>query len=154
MKGVSKISVTEDVALITFNNVPRDLCLVSNILQCFSEKHINIDMISQSAPVATQANVSFTVSSDDLVKALEIINLFREQNIHICPMVSNGNCKIQLFGEEMRETPGVAAEVFSVVSKHSSEVMLITTSEIDISILVAAHEMNEVISALKSVFQV
>lgn len=154
MNGISKISVTEEVALMTFNNIPRDLGLISNIMQDFSAKGINIDMISQSAPVGTQANVSFTVDSEDLVKALEVANRFREKNPSIRPLVSNGNCKIQLYGEEMRETPGVASNVFQIVSHISSEVMLITTSEVDISILIAQHDMNEVLTALQEAFSV
>lgn len=70
MNGVSKISVTEDVCLISFNNVPRDLSVTSQIMTEFAVQDINIDMISQSAPIGESANVSFTVQSEDLVRAL------------------------------------------------------------------------------------
>ena len=77
MNGVSKISVTEDVCLISFNNIPRDLSVTSQIMTEFAVQDINIDMISQSAPIGESANVSFTVQSEDLVRALAIIQRFR-----------------------------------------------------------------------------
>lgn len=149
MNGVSKISVTEDVCLISFNNIPRDLSVTSQIMTEFAVQDINIDMISQSAPIGESANVSFTVQSEDLVRALAIIQRFREQQPSVRPIVSSGNCKVQLYGEEMRSMPGVAARAFSVVSSITNEIMLITTSEVDISILIAQHELSSVLDALK-----
>lgn len=152
MKGVSKINVTEDISLVTFNNIPRDLNLTAKILTEFSAQGINIDMISQSAPVGATANVSFTAASSSLLKTLEIINSYREAYPSIRPLVSDCNCKIQLFGQEMRDTPGVAAEAFSVVSGVSNEIMLITTSEVDISILLPRHSMQEAVDSLTAHF--
>lgn len=89
MNGVSKISVTEDVCLISFNNIPRDLSVTSQIMTEFAVQDINIDMISQSAPIGESANVSFTVQSEDLVRALAIIQRFREQHPSVRPIVSS-----------------------------------------------------------------
>ncbi len=155
MKGVSSINVTEDIALVTLNNLPRDLCLTAQILSTFGEQGINIDMISQSAPTGSTADVSFTINAEDVVRALEIIRPFREQHRSLRPMVSSGNCKIQLYGQEMRQQPGVAAQVFSIVSQVSGgEIMLVTTSEVDISLLLAHHCAQEVLAALREYFGV
>lgn len=154
MNGVSKINVTEDIALVTFHNIPQDLSLTAKILTDFSSRNVNIDMISQSAPVRNRTDVSFTVHSSDVVKSLEIIRELSVAYPDIKPFVNDGNCKIQLYGEEMKHTPGVAAEVFSVVANISSEIMLITTSEVDISILLAQHNMSDAIDALEKHFSV
>lgn len=154
MNGVSKISVTEDISLISFNNVPRDLSVTSQIMTEFSAQNINIDMISQSAPTGETADVSFTVNSEDVVRALAIIQQFREQHPSVRPIVSGGNCKIQLYGEEMRSRPGVAAQAFTVASSLTDEIMLITTSEVDISILVAQHAVESVLEGLCAHFEV
>lgn len=154
MNGVSKISVTEDISLISFNNVPRDLSVTSQIMTEFSAQNINIDMISQSAPTGENADVSFTVNSEDVVRALAIIQRFREQHPSVRPIVSSGNCKIQLYGEEMRSRPGVAAQAFTVASSLTDEIMLITTSEVDISILVAQHAVESVLEGLCAHFEV
>jgi len=48
MNGVSKLTVTEDVALVTFNKLPADHKLIAGILDEFSKAEMNIDMISQT----------------------------------------------------------------------------------------------------------
>lgn len=154
MNGVSKISVTEDISLISLNRVPHALAAASQIMTEFAAQGINIDMISQSAPVGECADVSFTVDSDDVIRALSIIQHFREEHPSVRPSVSNGSCKIQLYGEEMRSRPGVAAKAFSIVSALTDEIMLITTSEVDISILIPQHELSAVLEALGSYFEV
>lgn len=79
MNGVSKLSVTEDISLVNFKNIPRDLCISSRIMTEFAEQGINIDMISQSAPTGETADISFTVDSEQVVRALAIVQRFREQ---------------------------------------------------------------------------
>lgn len=152
MNGVATINVTEEIALITFNDIPCDLGLIAAILQSFSDQGINIDMISQAAPFGSNTSISFTVDAADVIKSLGIINRFRETHRSIRPMVSGGNCKIQLYGEEMRTTPGVAAAAFQAAARATNEVMLITTSEVDISLLVPQAHENDVVAALKKKF--
>ena len=154
MHGVSKSSVTEDISLICFHHIPHNLSLAAQIMTEFSRQNINIDMISQSAPVGETSDISFTVSSGDVVSALAVIRSFRGQNPSVHPIVSGGNCKIQLFGEEMRSRPGVAAQAFSLVSSVTNEIMFITTSEVDISILIAQHALPAVLDALKQYYEV
>ena len=54
MNGVSRISLLEDVSLVTFHQIPSDLIFLSEVLEEFSDAKINIDMISQSAPPAAR----------------------------------------------------------------------------------------------------
>ena len=133
MNGVSKLSVTEDISLINFKNIPRDLCISSRIMTEFAAQGINIDMISQSAPTGETADISFTVDSEQVVHALAIVQRFREQ---------------------MRTRPGVAAQAFTLVSEQNADVRLITTSEVDISLLIADHDLPAVLEALQQHFEV
>ena len=145
MNGVSKITVTEDISLVNFKNISRDLSVASRIMTEFSEQGINIDMISQSAP---------TGETKDLVRTLSIVQRFRMQFPNVRPSVSSGCCKIQLYGEEMRARPGVAAQAFRLVSEQTGDIRLITTSEVDISILIAEHDLPAVLKNLRAFFQV
>lgn len=154
MYGVSKITVCEEVALVTFHQVSSSPLLLADILSSFAQAQINIDMISQTAPQGNHINLSFTVPSAQLVEVLALVNRFRETHTKIRPMVSSGNCKIQLYGEEMRGLYGVAASALAAVAKTDAELMLITTSEVDISLLVSQTHSNEVIHALEAAFQV
>ena len=149
MSASTVISTVDNITLVTLQDFPANVASISKVFEAISQCGINIDMISQSAPIGESANVSFTVQSEDLVRALAIIQRFREQHPSVRPIVSSGNCKVQLYGEEMRSMPGVAARAFSVVSSITNEIMLISTSEVDISILIAQHELSSVLEALK-----
>ncbi|MCI8442775.1 MAG: ACT domain-containing protein [Provencibacterium sp.] len=153
MNGVDKITLTEDVALVTFSRIPADLALISEIFLQFGSRQINIDMISQAAPRGDTTSVSFSVSSERLVEVLELINQFREKHPAIKPLIAGGNVKIQLFGEQMPQMSGVAARAIAALSRSGCELMLITTSEVDISFLVSHAHCEDALSALREEFQ-
>ncbi len=154
MHGVTRLKVTEDVSLIHFSSIPDDMKVIADIFSRFAEAGVNIDMISQSASKGSTVNLSFTAPSEDIVKLLATINRFREEYPLLDPMVSNGNCKIQLFGEEMRQMSGVAAHVFKTTAGVEDMIFLITTSEVDISLLVDSHGVEETVKALEKEFGV
>lgn len=154
MNGVSKITVTEDVTLVTFHKVSADLPLIAEIFSDFAKAGVNIDMISQTAPQGHFIDLSFSFCADDLIKVLELVGKFRETHAQLKPMVSNGNCKIQLYGEEMRAMCGVTALAISSIAKTKAELTLITTSEVDISLLVTSAHSDEAIHALERTFSV
>ena len=66
--------------------------------------------------------------------------------------VSSGNCKITVSGEAMRGTPGVSAGVFKAVASVDADVRMITTSEIEIAMLVVKSDVDEVIEAIRNEF--
>ena len=70
----------------------------------------------------------------------------------IKPLISGGNVKLQLFGEEMRTTPGVAARAIAALAKAEAELMLVTTSEVDISLLVTKAHSESAVEELKKEF--
>ena len=54
----------------------------------------------------------------------------------------------------MVNTPGVAAKVFSLLSEAEIQIMLVTTSDVDISILVSAPELGDALSVMRDAFGV
>lgn len=143
MSAIQKLTVAEDVALVTFRNSPADMKFVSNVFDRIAKKGINVDMISQTAPISDRISLSFTISEDDLGALMEIFALFRVDYPQIKYDITGGNCKISLYGEPMRFTPGVAAEVFDLIAGLNTDVRIITTSEIDISILIPQAEFPD-----------
>ena len=76
-------------------------------------------------------------------QVLDILNHFREAHPSVRPMMSNGNCKIQLYGDQMRELCGVAASVVSAVAQSGADLMLITTSEVMPMIILPAIDIKD-----------
>lgn len=152
MNAVDKISVTENITLISLNDSPADFKIVAQIFDMLSKAGIDVDMISQNPPQGKTQNLSFTVQDEDLVKVFETASKLRELHPELKLAISSGNTKISVFDEEMRNCPGVAAKLFTAIAETDAEIRMITTSEVDISVLVYSHDGDSVYTALKSEF--
>jgi len=140
MKTIQNISVVEDVTLVSLNDSPADM------------NNIDVDMISQTPPHSNKPHLSFTVSGDDLGKILELSAKIRDLYPDVKLSVSNGNCKISVFGEAMKGQPGVAAKVFAAAAKANTDIIMITTSEVDISMLVPQSDLTATLESIKGAF--
>lgn len=147
-----EVSITENVTLISLNDSPSDIGVTAKIFEFLSNSGIDVDMISQIPPHASVPCLSFTVNDDDLGKVFAAASRLRELLPEVKLGISSGNSKISVFGEEMRNCPGVASKVFSAIAEVGAEVRMITTSEVDISILVFSHDSAAVCSAIEKVF--
>jgi len=152
MYGISRISVVDSVSLITFHRYTGDFHDCASIFDAVASAGINIDMISRSAPQSGTTDLSFSAPDSDFPKIMDIIADENKGSSHIRPMVSTNNCKISLYGEEMRTTPGVAAHVFATIASTGADVMLVTTSEVDISLLIPELYKDIVLETLNKEF--
>ena len=152
MKTIQNISVVEDVTLVSLNDSPDDMNTISKIFDMISTNNIDVDMISQTPPHSNKPHLSFTVSGDDFGKILELSAKIRDLYPDVKLSVSNGNCKISVFGEAMKGQPGVAAKVFSAAAKANTDIIMITTSEVDISMLVPQSDLTATLESIKGAF--
>lgn len=110
MYGVSKINIEPSLMMISVQDVEFKGNSLARYLQIFADTGVVVDMISQSAPHGTTIDFSFTASSSDLplvMKAISTANLDKEAKAS--PLISVGYSKLNLFGEEMVTSCGVAA---------------------------------------------
>lgn len=148
-KAISKISFTEDLTLITLANAPKNRGVIASIFREIAGAGINVDMISQAPPYREAVSVSFSVLDKDFAPALKIIGKFQGDLPGLRTDVNPGNVKITAFGEEMRDTLGVAADFFDILDKAGVSIKLISTSEVDISVLIASGDMEKAARALR-----
>lgn len=152
MKKIDTITVIDNVTLIALNDSPADIRVISQIFSMLSEAGIDVDMISQIPPHGNVPYLSFTVNDEDLVKVFELASTLRKFHPELKLSISSGNSKISVFGEGMKNCPGVAAKVFTAIAETNAEVRMITTSEVDISILVYSHDSDTVYTAIQKAF--
>ncbi len=152
-KEITAIWVTDDVVLITIKHLPRKMGAVAPIFESFASHGINVDLISQT-PLSSDESVdlSFSVAEKDLNAALELVAAFRRMQQGVKVDVNPGNTKITLYGEPMRDTPGCAARIFRVLADIGTEVKLITTSEVEVSILIDSQDEDKTIAKFTEVF--
>lgn len=152
MKLVENIFVTEDVTLFSLCDAPADIEHMANVFKLIAEAGIDVDMISQFPVSGANSGFSFTVSDSDFIPVLSIASHLRTLNPKTKISVSSGNCKLTVSGEAMRGTPGVSARVFKAVASVDADVRMVTTSEIEIAMLVVKSDVDDVIEAIKNEF--
>lgn len=148
----SKITYANNLTLISLSSLPSDNEIFSTVLNACASKGINLDMVSQTARKGGSLNMSFTLSDYDLGNVLSVLGELRSENISIKPEVLPGSCKINYYDPAMVKTPGVAAKVFSVLAAADIDVMMVTTSDFDISILIPAHWQHDALKLLSEAF--
>lgn len=153
MSVIQSITVVEDVTLISLQDSPADINIIAKVFEMISGSGIDVDMISQTPEHSNMPDLSFTISDDDLGKILEISAKLRELNPDLRLSIRSGNCKISVFGEAMRGCPGVALKVFKAVADAKADISMITTSEVDISILVAKSDFENTLASITKAFE-
>ena len=135
MYGVSKINIEPSLMMISVQDVEFKGNSLARYLQIFADNGVVVDMISQSAPHGTTIDFSFTAAGSDLplvMKAISAANL--DKDAKASPLISVGYSKLNLFGEDMVTSCGVAARALNALAMAGIEVLLITTSDLDICI--------------------
>ena len=153
MKLVDNIFITEDVTLFSLYDAPADISHMAEVFKLIADAGIDVDMISQFPLSGASSGFSFTVNDKDFVAVLSIASELRARSPKTKISVSSGNCKITVSGEEMRGTPGVSARVFKAVSSVDADVRMITTSEIEIAMLIVKSDVDDVIEAINKEFE-
>lgn len=148
-KPVSSINVTYNVALVTIDKLPNDARLISELFSVIAGRNINIDMISQTPPLSGNINISFSLPSGDLVNALSALNDFKQNAKDLRIEIDADNTKLQVSGEGMKNIPGVAARLFTILAQEGVEIKLVTTSETDISYLIYEKDVDKAITAIR-----
>ena len=154
MYGVSKINIEPSLMMISVQDVEFKGNSLARYLQIFADNGVVVDMISQSAPHGTTIDFSFTAAGSDLplvMKAISAANL--DKDAKASPLISVGYSKLNLFGEDMVTSCGVAARALNALAMAGIEVLLITTSDLDISLLVHAENEDAAYETLKKAYE-
>ncbi|MEE1010944.1 MAG: hypothetical protein U0L11_02795 [Acutalibacteraceae bacterium] len=152
MKLVENIYITEDVTLFSICDSPADISHIAEVFKMIADAGIDVDMISQFPLSGSNSGFSFTVSDKDFVSVLSIASEIRNKSPKTKINVSSGNTKITVSGEAMRGTPGVSAAIFKAAASVDADIRMITTSEIEISMLVVNSDVDDVVEAVKKEF--
>lgn len=150
MYGVTKISTAENIMLAGVAGI-KPLVMIQ-ILEELAAAGVVVDMISQTAPVGSVLSFSFTSGQDFMDIVVKTIASACHGH-KPAPMISTGYSKLNLFGEEMVESVGVAARALVALSAYNIEAAMLTTSDLDISILVRSEEEDTACKALCTAFQ-
>jgi aspartate kinase len=150
---ISGIAFNRDEAKITVMGVPDRPGVAYHILGPVAEANIEVDMIIQNQSVEGKTDFTFTVSRNDYNKALEVLNA-QQQEIGFATLIGDAKVsKISVVGVGMRSHVGVASQMFRTLSEESINIMMISTSEIKISVLIDEKYMELAVRSLHKAFE-
>lgn len=150
---ISGITCSRDEAKITLVGVQDKPGISAAVFNAMAQANICIDMIVQSdSPDGTHTDMTFTLNEADLSKAVDVLEKSKNE-IGFRSVISDANCvKISLVGVGMRTHTGIAQRMFEALSGKGINVQTISTSEIKISVLIAAEYAELAVRALHAAF--
>lgn len=149
---ISGIAFTRDEAKITVLGVQDRPGVAFHILGPISDANIEVDMIIQNQSVDGKTDFTFTVSRNDYQRALAVLEGEREALGYTRILGDAKVSKVSAVGVGMRSHVGVASQMFRTLADEGINIMMISTSEIKISVLIDEKYMELAVRALHKAF--
>lgn len=152
-KAVSGVAYDENVAKIGILKVPDRPGIAARLFTALAKDNVNVDMVIQSIQGGGVADMAFTVSQEDLPRAVEITKKVA-QALEAGGVISDDKvAKVSIVGVGMISQPGVAAKMFQSLAEAKINIEMISTSEIKISCIVAKTNGKEAVKVLHKAFE-
>ncbi len=151
--AITGIAFSRDEAQLTIKGVPDKPGIAYHILGPISDANIEIDMIVQNTGEKGTTDFTFTVNRDEFPKAMDILRKTSDEMGAQQVSSDNTIVKVSLVGVGMRSHAGVASKMFKVLAEESINILMISTSEIKISVVIEEKYLELAVRALHQEFE-
>ncbi len=152
-KIITGITSTKNDAKVTLVGVKDRPGVAAAIFKPLSKNFVNVDMVVQNISAdGRETDLTFTIKLDDSSKTLRLLKQNKKikyKNIILDKKVS----KVSIIGVGMITTPGVTYRMFQTLADNGINILVISTSEIKISVLINKKNLKKAISALHKEFK-
>ncbi len=149
---VRGVTVNRGEAKLTILHVPDRPGVAAKIFRAMADANINVDMIIQNVSAKGYTDVSFTVSLDDLKKAVTELEKVSKQIDAKGVSTAEDIAKVSIVGVGMRSHKGIASTMFETLAENNINIGMISTSEIKISCVVEADKADQAARLLHKAF--
>lgn len=149
---VSGIAFTRDEAQLKITGVPDQPGIAARILGPISEANIEVDMIIQNTGNNNCTDFTFTVHRDEFARAKAIL---ADQAVKLNAGEVHGDdkiVKVSIVGVGMRSHAGIASKMFKTLADEAINILLISTSEIKISVVLEEKYLELAVRSLHEAF--
>jgi len=151
---ISGIAFARDEAKITVLGVPDRPGIAYQILGPIADANIDVDIIIQNQSVDGKTDFTFTVPRADYQKALDILKSTVQAHIEAKEISGDPKVsKVSVVGVGMRSHVGIASKMFRTLSEEGINILMISTSEIKISVVIDEKYMELAVRALHKAFE-
>ena len=151
---ISGVAADLNDAKITIVGVPDKPGEAAAIFQTLADAAINIDMIVQNVSAAATGltDISFTLPKTEGSNATKALSAIQKEVGFASVQFDDSIGKLSLIGAGMRSHPGVSAQFFSALAEAGVNIEMISTSEIRISVIVRADDLDRAVQAIHTAF--
>ena len=154
IKGITSIP---DVALMNLqgSGMMGETGFSGRLFNALAQKSINIILITQAS---SEYSITFAINSEDVEKAIAAIEEefayeFSENKLEPVKVEKNVSV-VAIVGENMRQTPGIAAKMFQSLGRNGINVIAIAqgSSEYNLSVVIPKDDLSKSLNALHQSF--
>ena len=152
-RTITGLTSTKNDAKVSLVGVKDKPGVAAAVFKPLSQNYINVDMVVQtSSRNNKETDITFTIKLDDLQKTLKLIK--QNKKIKYRDLIANkGVSKVSIIGVGMVTTPGVTYRMFQTLANKGINILVISTSEIKISVLINKKNVKKALSALHKEFK-
>ncbi len=133
---VSGVAYNKNEARVTVRRVPDRPGIAAQIFDPVFKSGVVVDMIVQNTSEDGSTDLTFTVPKADFYRTMKQVSEVAER-IGAEKVLGDENiAKVSIIGVGMRSHAGVAQKMFETLARESINIMMISTSEIKISVII------------------
>jgi len=148
---VSGIALDKNQARVSIFGVEDRPGISAEIFSKLAEKNINVDMIVQNVGKDNKANLTFTVPQTELELTKEVLKEYTQKADSV--EYDDSIAKVSVVGVGMKSHSGVAAKAFKTLADENINILMISTSEIKISMVIDEKYGELAVRALHKAYE-
>ena len=149
---VSGVTYSKKEACITVRKVQDQPGVAAKIFLPISDAGILVDMIIQNAHEGGLTDMTFTVPKADYARTMEILDGVAKELKAESVTGDQDIAKVSIVGVGMRNHSGIASIMFQIMAREGINMMMVSTSEIKVSVVIAAKYAELAVRALHDAF--
>lgn len=149
---VSGVAYNKNEARVTMKKVPDRPGIAAQIFEPVFRAGIVVDMIVQNTSEDGITDLTFTVPRPEFYKTMELLKDVARKIKAEKVLGDEDIAKVSIIGIGMRSHAGVAQKMFDALAKENINIMMISTSEIKISVVIEMKYTELAVRVLHSTF--
>jgi aspartate kinase len=150
---VRGVALDRKVAKVTLVGVPDQPGIARGVFDPLAAAGITVDMIVQNVGREGTTDLSFTIPATELPRTRKILDPVVKAQGFRDIIASADVSKVSIVGAGIQNQPGYAARMFGALADAGINIEMISTSDIRITCIIPAADLDRAANALHKAFQ-
>lgn len=152
-RNVTGIAFSRDDARVLITGIANVPGMVAALFGPLADAGVNVDMIVQNITEDGKAtDITFTVPKTELERALKVVDGAKGTLKFRSVIAEKNVAKVSIVGVGMKSHAGVAQTMFKALAEKNINILVISTSEIKVSVIISEDYMELAVRALHAAF--